>query len=114
MKKINLRVLIDESEADSGFIFDSSGHLVESYNVDYETNIAAMAGVISSMINDFLHDLFKSDKFSECSFLSENGLIIMKRIDDEHVISLTSKDLSKAAIIKLAMKKIILKSHNPI
>ena len=107
MGKVNLKTLIEESKADSGLVFNAEGHVLDSHNISNENNIAAMAAVIITMSSEFFQDALNSKTLNQLVLASDEGISVINKYDDDHIVCLLAEDISKLAIIKLTLKKII-------
>lgn len=109
MGEVNLQTLIQESEADKGIIFDSKGKVVDSYNISKENNIAAMANVIVTMAHEFFQDALESESLNQLVLTSNEGLVVINKYDNNHIVCLLADDVSKVAMIKLTLKNVTLR-----
>ncbi|MDO6676817.1 hypothetical protein Q4517_14820 [Tenacibaculum sp. 1_MG-2023] len=108
MGEVSLQTLIEGSEADKGIVFDSEGQVIDSYNISKESNIAAMASVILTMADEFFQDTLESENLNQIVLTSNEGLVVVNKYDNNHIVCLLSSDVSKLAMIKLTLKKITL------
>ncbi|REH48732.1 hypothetical protein C7448_1058 [Tenacibaculum gallaicum] len=108
MGEVSLQTLIEESEADKGLVFNSEGQVIDSYNISKENNIAAMANVIVTMTHEFFQDTLDSESLDQLVLTSKEGLVIINKYDRNHIVCLLADDVSKAAMIKLTLKKVTL------
>lgn len=108
MEEINLQMLVEESEANKGLVFDSEGHIIDSYNVTNEHNVAAMLAVMVTMSHEFFEDVLESDKLNQLVLNSNNELVVINKYSNERIICLMAEDISKVAIMKLTLKKLAL------
>ncbi|AZJ35785.1 hypothetical protein [Tenacibaculum singaporense] len=109
MGEVNLQTLIQESEADKGIVFDSKGQVVDSYNISKENNIAAMANVIVTMAHEFFQDALESGSLNQLVLTSNEGLVVINKYDNNHIVCLLADDVSKLAMIKLTLKNVTLR-----
>ncbi|MFT7898928.1 hypothetical protein VBY74_02975 [Tenacibaculum ascidiaceicola] len=109
MREVNLQTLIQESEADKGIVFDSEGQVVDSYNISKENNIAAMANVIVTMAHEFFQDALESESLNQLVLTSNEGLVVINKYDNNHIVCLLADDVSKVAMIKLTLKNVTLR-----
>ncbi len=105
MGKVNLKMLVDEAKADSAMVFDTEGHILDSYNLPNENNVSAMAAVIMTMSEEFFQDALDSTDFKQLVLKAKHGMVVMNRFSEEHVICLIAKDLANAAIMKLTLQR---------
>lgn len=110
MEKINLKMLTEESKATGSIIFTNDGKILDCYNVSNENNIAAMAAVLINMSEGFSKDTLASEKIKQLVLESDSGLIIINKLNDNCMIAILTKDNTKAAIIKLILKKLVFKN----
>ncbi|MEE3998968.1 roadblock/LC7 domain-containing protein [Tenacibaculum sp. FZY0031] len=108
MGEVNLQTLIEESEADKGIVFDSNGQVVDSYNISKENNVAAMASVIVTMAHEFFQDALESESLNQLVLTSNEGLVVINKYDNNHIVCLLADDVSKVAMIKLTLKSVTL------
>ncbi|MGG6231304.1 hypothetical protein [Tenacibaculum sp. SDUM215027] len=108
MGEVSLQTLIEESEADKGLVFNSEGQVIDSYNISKENNIAAMANVIVTMTHEFFQDTLDSESLDQLVLTSKEGLVVINKYDSNHIVCLLADDVSKAAMIKLTLKKVTL------
>ncbi|NVK08584.1 MAG: hypothetical protein HWD89_05990 [Tenacibaculum sp.] len=108
MEEVSLRALIEESEADKGLIFNSEGEVIDSHNITKENNIAAMANVIVTMTHEFFQDALESESLDQLVLTSNEGVVVINKFDNNHIVCLLADDVSKAAMIKLTLKKVTL------
>lgn len=109
MGEVNLQTLIQESESDKGIVFDSEGQVVDSYNISKENNIAAMANVIVTMAHEFFQDALESESLNQLVLTSNEGLVVINKYDNNHIVCLLADDVSKVAMIKLTLKNVTLR-----
>ena len=108
MGEINLQMLVEESEASKGIVFDSEGHVIDSYNITNEHNVAAMLAVVVTMSHEFFEDVLESNNLNQLVLNSNDELVVVNKYNDEHIICLIADDVSKVAMIKLTLKKLVL------
>ncbi|CAM1361974.1 conserved hypothetical protein [Tenacibaculum sediminilitoris] len=108
MKKTDLQGLIQETKAEKGLIFNSEGYVIDSYGMTRDNNAAAMANVIVTMSNEFFQDTLATESLKQVVLTSDEGLAIINKLDDDHIVCLLTNDISKAAMIKLSLRKIVL------
>ncbi|CAM1370328.1 hypothetical protein [Tenacibaculum xiamenense] len=109
MEKVDLTMLIEKSQAESGLVFDSEGHVLDSHNVSNENNVSAMISVMATMSDELLQDTMGAKASKLISLASESGFIIINKINKDQSICLMTKDLSKANFMKLTLRKIVSK-----
>lgn len=106
MGGVNLQMLVEDSNSESGLIFNSEGVLIDSHNLEKPTNLAAMAGVITSMSNEFFQDSLNVQFYNQLTLNSNDGLIIINRVDENLYVALFTKDTTKVGLIGLILKNI--------
>ena len=110
MEKLDLTSIVEKSQAESGLIFDSEAHVLDSHKVSNENNVSAMIGVIVTMANELLQDTLETkigDYANAISLASKSGFIIIEKISKDQFICLITKDLSNANFMKLTLRKIV-------
>jgi len=108
MGEINLQMLVEESEANKGLVFDYEGHVIDSYNLINEHNVAAMLAVMVTMSHEFFEDVLETDNFNQLVLNSNNELVVINKYSNKHIVCLMADDVSKVAIMKLTLKKLAL------
>lgn len=105
MKNLDLSSLLNQTGADGALIANLKGELIESQNIEHSNNIAAMLGVISTMVNDFSSDVGMGE-FKQILFKSEKGAFVADIIKG-FIVAVYSKDMSKAGLIMMSMDKLL-------
>lgn len=104
MQNLDLSNLLKQTGADGALIANSRGELIEYKDIEHSNNVAAMLGVISSMVNDFSADIGMGE-FRQFLFKSEKGVFIADFIE-EFIIAVYSKNIAKAGLIMMSMDKL--------
>ncbi|MEO8534894.1 MAG: roadblock/LC7 domain-containing protein [Flavobacterium sp.] len=94
-----------ETGAESGLIFNIDGILVESVNLQYDENIAAMIGMILKMSSEMSEDI-KNGDLKQLMIKNENGIVVANRDSDDTCVALLSKDISKMGLLLRKMDTI--------
>jgi predicted regulator of Ras-like GTPase activity (Roadblock/LC7/MglB family) len=102
---VDLNTLVAETGADSGLIFSIDGILIESYNLEYDGNVAAMIGMILKMSLELSEDLNKGD-LKQLMIKNCDGIVVANKDHNDNCIALLSKDLSKMGLLLRKMDTI--------
>lgn len=106
---IDLKALKETCDAEGALVINSNGEILESINIHYEDNIAAMTGVITKMAEDLSDDL-EIKPMKQLMIRSKNGIFIINKFNDNFIIGLFSKDITKAGVIMLSLNNLKIKS----
>lgn len=106
MKKLNLDVLIEETGVDSALVFNEDGVLIKSHYLDFDGNIAAMAGVLMTMCKELIDDL-KFGNSNELILNADKGLFFVRKLEKDEYLALISKNASKLGLIHLKLQSIL-------
>ncbi|MFV0247816.1 MAG: hypothetical protein ACK5H1_02490 [Tenacibaculum sp.] len=112
MEKIDFATLIKESEADAGLVFNSEGYVLDSHKVSNQNNVSAMASVLTTMSDEFLQDIMAAKSSNSISLASEKGLVLINKYNNDNIVCLMTKDISKLGVMKLTLKKVMPKQFN--
>lgn len=94
----NLQGILDTTGAEAALIIDNEGNLIQSLNIDYGKNIAAMTDMAFKMCRDLYHDL-NNGEVEQIIARAANGLFIVHKLDSAHIIILLSNDISKLGML---------------
>jgi predicted regulator of Ras-like GTPase activity (Roadblock/LC7/MglB family) len=95
---IDLNTLVAETGADSGLIFSIDGVLIESCNLEYDGNVAAMMGMILKMSLEMSEDLNNGD-LKQLMIKNDDGIVVANKDHNGNCVALLSKDLSKMGLL---------------
>ncbi|MEO8240059.1 MAG: roadblock/LC7 domain-containing protein [Flavobacterium sp.] len=95
---IDLNTLVAETGADSGLIFSIDGILIESCNLEYDGNVAAMIGMILKMSLEMSEDLNNGD-LKQLMIKNNDGIVVANKDHNDNCVALLSKDLSKMGLL---------------
>lgn len=101
-KDLDLAGFLKLTNADGALIINANGELLDSQNINFENNFAAMMGVMLKMANDFSEDI-KIGNLHQFVFKAEEGVFIVDKFDDDFIVGIYSKDKSKAGLIMMSM-----------
>ena len=102
---IDLNTLIQETGADSGLVFSIDGILVESVNLEYDGNVAAMIGMILKMSLEMSEDL-NNGNLKQLMIKNDDGIVVASKDENDNCVALLSKDLSKVGLLLRKMDTI--------
>ncbi len=103
--KLDLNLLIEDTGVDSALVFNEDGNLIRSEYLDFDGNIAAMAGVLLTMCKELIEDL-KFGNSQELILHADKGLFFVKKIEKEEYLALITKNASKLGLIHLKLQSI--------
>lgn len=110
MDNLDLSNLLRQTNADGALIANLKGELIKSENIKHSNNIAAMLGVISTMVTDFSSDVGMGD-FKQVLFKAEKGVFVADIIEN-FIVAVHSKDKSRAGLIMMSMDKLLINSKS--
>lgn len=102
---IDLNDLVIETGVDSGLIFSIDGILIESVNLDYDGNVAAMIGMILKMCLELSEDI-EVGGLKQVMIKNEEGIVVAIKNQDDNCVALLSKDTSKMGLLLRRMETI--------
>lgn|SRR6218665_2211374 len=106
MKKLDLDTLIEETGVDSALVFNEDGILIKSHYLDFDGNIAAMAGVLLTMCKELVDDL-KFGTSHELILHADKGLFFVRKLEKGEYLALITKNASKLGLIHLKLQSIV-------
>ncbi|MRX39509.1 hypothetical protein GJU43_09495 [Flavobacterium sp. LC2016-23] len=95
---IDLNTLVAETGAESGLVFNIDGILVESVNLEYDGNVAAMIGMILKMCLEMSEDVNNGD-LKQVMIKNNDGIVVANKNSDDNCVALLSKDISKMGLL---------------
>jgi predicted regulator of Ras-like GTPase activity (Roadblock/LC7/MglB family) len=104
--KIDLNVLLEETGVDSAMVFNEDGNLIKSQYLDFDGNIAAMAGVLLTMCKELIEDL-KFGNSHELILHADKGLFFVRKVEKDEYLALITKNASKLGLIHLKLQSIL-------
>ena len=102
---LDISSFLEKTNADAIIILNFKGELIESKNIHKPNNIAAMIGVMLTMVSSFAEDT-KIGTLTQCVCKAEDGLFIINKLDDESIVGVISKDITKVGLIMMSMNKL--------
>lgn len=95
---IDLNTLVEETGAESGLTFNIDGILLESVNLEYDGNVAAMIGMILKMCLEMSEDINNGD-LKQVMIKNKDGIVVANKDQADNCIALLSKDISKMGLL---------------
>jgi len=95
---VDLNTLVEETGAESGITFNIDGILLESVNLDYDGNVAAMIGMILKMCLEMSEDVNNGD-LKQVMIKNNDGIVVANKDQDDNCVALLSKDISKMGLL---------------
>ncbi len=102
---VDLNIVLQSSGADGALLMDGNGKLLDALDIEYDGNVAAMTNMIIKMVNGLSNDLGQGD-IVQINCKSEEGIYVVHRINQDNIICLLSRDLSKIGYIMMALKAV--------
>ncbi|MCV9932068.1 roadblock/LC7 domain-containing protein [Flavobacterium sp. LS1R47] len=102
---IDLNTLVTETGAESGLIFSIDGILIESVNLEYDGNVAAMIGMILKMCLEMSEDI-NIGGLKQIMIKNDGGIVVANKDQDDNCVALLSKDVSKMGLLLRRMETI--------
>lgn len=102
---IDLNTLVIETGVESGLIFNIDGILVESVNLEYDGNVAAMIGMILKMCLEMSEDIDNGD-LKQVMIKNKDGIVVANKDQYDNCIALFSKDISKMGLLLRKMDSV--------
>lgn len=96
--KIDLKKILESTNADAILLADNEGNIKNSYNVEYETNIALMTETMFTMCKDLSKDLGNGD-LDQIMAKSSKGFFVVNKLDPNSILIAISKDNSKIGLL---------------
>lgn len=95
---IDLNALVEETGAESGLTFNIDGILLDSVNLEYDGNVAAMIGMILKMCLEMSEDVNNGD-LKQVMIKNKDGIVVANKDQSDNCIALLSKDISKMGLL---------------
>ncbi|CAA9197864.1 hypothetical protein FLA105534_01825 [Flavobacterium bizetiae] len=95
---IDLNTLVQETGAESGLTFNIDGILLESVNLEYDGNVAAMIGMILKMCLEMSEDVNNGD-LKQVMIKNKEGIVVANKDEYDNCVALLSKDISKMGLL---------------
>ena len=102
---LDLNKIIETIGIDTIIIIDNNGDLVNSLNIDYGENIAAMTEVVFSMCKDLSKDL-NNGSLEQLMMRTTEGFLIANKVGTDHIVATICKDHSKLGLTLKKMNSI--------
>lgn len=103
MKEYKLSDLLDHTRADGAIILTPEGQVIESLSIEKDKNVAAMLGVLITMCKDLSTDMGMG-VFKQIVLKADEGVFIVDKIQqDDVIVGIYAKDVSRGGLIKLTM-----------
>ncbi|MFH6993260.1 hypothetical protein [Flavobacterium sp. FlaQc-48] len=102
---IDLNALVEETGVDSGLSFNIDGILLESVNLEYDGNVAAMIGMILKMCLEMSEDVNNGD-LRQVMIKNNDGIVVANKDQNDNCVALISKDISKMGLLLRKMDTI--------
>lgn len=104
-KNLELAKLLDTTRADGAVVLNSKGEVLDSINVKYEGNIAAMTAVVIQMTEDLTDDI-NLGGISQLTCKADDGIFIVNKFSKDFIVAVYSNDITKSGFIMLTMNKL--------
>lgn len=95
---VDLNTLVEETGSESGITFNIDGVLLESVNLEYDGNVAAMIGMILKMCLEMSEDVNNGD-LKQVMIKNNDGIVVANKSEDDNCVALLSKDISKMGLL---------------
>ncbi|SNR31145.1 roadblock/LC7 domain-containing protein [Flavobacterium sp. ov086] len=95
---IDLNLLVKETGAESGLRFNIDGILLESINLEYDGNVAAMIGMILKMCLEMSEDL-NNGELKQVMIKNNDGIVVANKDQNDNCVALLSNDISKMGLL---------------
>jgi len=95
---VDLNTLVEETGAESGLSFNIDGVLLESVNLEYDGNVAAMIGMILKMCLEMSEDV-NNGELKQVMIKNREGIVVANKDEQDNCIALLSKDISKMGLL---------------
>lgn len=106
MGELQLNDLLKHTKADGAIVLDTNGEVIDSLLVSSEKNVAAMLSVLIRMCKDLSVDM-EIGTFKQIVIKAVDGVFIVDKMhEDDVIVGVYSKDVSKGGLIKLSMDKL--------
>jgi uncharacterized protein len=79
-------------------VFNKNGDVIDSLNIEYSVNIAAMSNVIFTMCKEMLEDM-KFSNLKQIILKTDSGLLFGNKINDDLYLITTTNDISKLGLL---------------
>ena len=103
-----LEKILSDTGLDNILLFNIDGELIESNDFDYDSNYAAMSGIISTMCKEMIEDL-EYGKMEKIIIHADNGLVMIQKLDVDGYLATFTKDGSKLGLLMKTMNSILKK-----
>ncbi|MFC5048595.1 hypothetical protein ACFSTE_08925 [Aquimarina hainanensis] len=101
----DLKEIQDLTNAEIVLMANEKGDIIDSINVEYDSNIALMTETAFTMCDELSQDLINGHLDQLVAKTSE-GYFIANKIDSEFIILIASRDLSKLGLLLKYMSNI--------
>ncbi|WP_244283527.1 roadblock/LC7 domain-containing protein [Flavobacterium hercynium] len=96
---------MEETGAESGLVFNIDGILVESVNLEYDGNVAAMIGMILKMCLEMSEDV-NTGELKQVMIKNLDGIVVANKDQGDNCVALLTKDISKMGLLLRKMDTI--------
>ncbi|WP_271782326.1 roadblock/LC7 domain-containing protein [Aquimarina algiphila] len=107
-EKMDLKKVLKSINAEAVLIVDNDGNMVDSLNIEYDTNVALMTETLFTMCKDLSKDIGNGE-LDQIMAKSSDGFFIANKLSSESIIISISKDISKIGLILKLMNSLKIK-----
>ncbi|TPN84593.1 roadblock/LC7 domain-containing protein [Aquimarina algicola] len=100
-----LEKIIEFVGSEAVIVADINGNLIDSANIDFEDNIAAMTGMAFTMCKDLSEDL-NIGSLEQLMAKTSDGFWVANRIQSDHIVIALCKDHSKLGLFLKKMNSL--------
>ena len=99
---------LEKTGLETALVFDKNGDVVDSFNIEYSTNIAAMSNVIFTMCKEMLEDMQLSN-LKQIVLKTDSGLLVGNKLNEDLFLITTTSDISKLGLLLKVIDNLTLK-----
>ena len=89
---------LEKTGLETALVFDKNGDVIDSFKIEYSTNIAAMSNVIFTMCKEMLEDM-QLVGLKQIVLKTDSGLLLGNKLNDNLFLITTTKDVSKLGLL---------------
>jgi predicted regulator of Ras-like GTPase activity (Roadblock/LC7/MglB family) len=89
---------LEKTGLETALVFDKNGDVIDSFKIEYSTNIAAMSNVIFTMCKEMLEDM-QLVGLKQIVLKTDSGLLLGNKLNDNLFLITTTNDVSKLGLL---------------
>jgi predicted regulator of Ras-like GTPase activity (Roadblock/LC7/MglB family) len=99
---------LEKTGLETALVFDKNGAVVDSFKMEFSTNIAAMSNIIFTMCKEMLEDMQLND-LKQIILKTDSGLLVGNKLNENLFLITTTSDISKLGLLLKVIDNLALK-----